>query len=252
MTNYPKPHNTKFPPKFPGRHADTRRALDTARYLLDPSNDFARPYIRVPKGQVYVWPVGIEGFQIQTDSTLGIHKYIGDNNVDVQVVHRGEKHITLTGTLPGWTSNENMRALESVCVARSPERGKILHLPGLYTHLQYVQVVSWGFSHDEDDIMSMDIRYTLEVVKMSLGPKKPGSPTQPNQQGGGKPPPLGKHVFRVNHKHRTLRSIARKVYHRRDRWTDLYILNHKIFDRKKVPSHKIPTYRLDLGTKIHW
>jgi hypothetical protein len=129
-----------LPPSAIGKefvNAVPKVILDTARYIRLPDTDFARPYITVPGGPSFVWPLGIEGFEVQDQAELGIHKYIGDIELDVEVMHRNQATITLSGVFPGHTSTENMLGLRTVFQAEQPPGGKILHLPHVLSQAQF-------------------------------------------------------------------------------------------------------------------
>lgn len=256
MPDIPYPHNSQRPPKAPTvRHgvANLRGVvMDTAKYLLDPDDDFARPYLAIPGGRAFVWPLGVESFEVADQAELGRHKYLGAIEVDVDVTHRAETTITMSGVFPGWTSVDNMNALRDIFYRETPERGKILHLPGILPNLQYVVGESLRHTKAEDDWQSMDIAYNITFVKVGTGRRGPNvGPTRPNQ-GQDKGRKAGR--FRVNSKYNTLRKIAMKVYRNSDRWTELYAIkkNAQWFDRRNIPSHQAPSYRLPNGLVIYY
>lgn len=225
---------------------------DTARYLVDPDDEFARPFLSVPGGNVFIWPLGTEGFEIVDTAELGKHKYLGDIELDVDVTHRGERSITLSGIFPGWTSVQNMQALSEIFYADTPARGKILHLPGILTTYNYVTCSSLRHSHAEDE-RTMDIAYSLEVVRIGVGPKaKPTGATEPNQ--GGKSSVAGTRKFTVTMDENTLREIAADVYGSGARWVDLYAIkkNADFFNNHDVKQHQVPDYRLPNGHIIYY
>lgn len=255
--------NLAKPPKSPHvAHVDAPanaphfdQAKDSAKYLIDPDDDFARPYLAIPgTHRAYIWPLGIEGFELQDQAQLGRHKYLGEIELDVDVIHRAETIITLSGTFPGWTSVENMNALRAIFYADTPERGKILHLPGILPNLQYVVAETETFRHEQDE-RTMDMAYSLSVVKVGTGAKAPKTgPTQPNEKHKARGRGRASHIFRVTPAVNTLRKIARKVYGSEKRWADLYAVdkNAKWFNSRNIPTHQIPDYRLPVGLRIYY
>lgn len=215
-----------------------------------PDEDFSRPYLAIPRGHAFVWPLGVEGFEIVTNSQLGLHKYLGEIELDVSVVHRAEKRITLSGVLPGWTSNENMQSLQNIYEQDTPENGKILYLPGIFGRLQYVVGESANFSHAAEN-RTQDIEYTLTFIKVGLGKKITQRPNRP-PPGKGKGKGKAQRYFTVNNRNYTLRMIARKLWRNANRWTELYQKNARWFDTRKIPTHQIPDYRLPNGLKIRY
>src|SRR6267142_156717 len=75
-----------------GSQGPTGDFNDTAHFVLSPGTDFLRPWLAIRNGPAFQWPLGLEGFQMTVDPQLGIHKYIGDNAVTVDVIHAGEEH----------------------------------------------------------------------------------------------------------------------------------------------------------------
>jgi hypothetical protein len=244
--------------------------IDPAKYLLKPgvvtgpnkhtSGQWAhaRPYIA--NGQiVFVFPVGMEGFQEQGQAQLGIHHYIGDKEADGMTVHYDESRITLSGVFPGLTSTPNMRALRNMLRAPQKAAGLILWVPGVLDQEQYVLPDTWTFNHDEGD-RSHSIDYSVTFLRIGTR-KRVNDPTNsvpPENPGPGKKP-RGKpgKIFTVRAGYRTLRHIAKKVYHDADAWPRLVRLNQGQLNRWKrkhpnIPQHKIPTYRWPLGTKFRY
>lgn len=245
----PYPHNTEKPPLAGRSQVD-----DTARYLLDPDDEFERPYLAIPGGRAYVWPLGIEGFELVDQAELGRHKYLGQIELDVDVTHKAETTITLSGLFPGRTSVANMNALRAIFYADTPERGKILHLPGVLTNLQYVVCDRESFTHAQDE-RTNDIQYSLTVVKVGTGKKVPNTgPTQPDAGRGNVGKGRGTRKYAANSKHRTLRQIAYAVFRNGARWTELYAVkkNARWFDSRDISAHRVPDYRLPIGTVIYY
>lgn len=250
----PYPHNLEKPPKAINVRRVSRSIEDTARYIIDPDDDFARPYLAIPGGRAFVWPLGTQGFEIAEQAELGRHKYLGEIELDVDVTHKAETTITLAGIFPGWTSVENMNALRQIFYADTPARGKILHLPGIMPNLQYVTGESLRHSHDRQDT-TMNIEYSLTLVKVGTGKKAPNvGPTQPDEGRTGGARGRGTRIFKTNSTYNTLRKVARKVFGTEKMWVDLYSIkgNAVWFDKRNISAHKVPDYRLPLGTVIHY
>lgn len=250
--------NTARPPLSPAARRSSFEGgdQDTARYMRVPDDDFERPYLAVPGGIAFIWPLGTEGFEITNAAELGKHKYLGEIELDVDITHKAEKNIILSGTFPGWTSVDNMHALERVFNADTPERGKILHLPGILPNLQYVVCQDSRFSHAEND-MTQDMAYSITLVKIGLG--KPG-PVTSSVAGTvssavpttAEPRGSGTRIASAQPGQNTLRQFARVFLGNANLWTKLYDdpRNRKLFDDKNVPSHQVPDYELPLGTQV--
>lgn len=225
-----------------------RGTRDSAWYLINPDTDFARPYLAIPgTSRAFIWPLGTEGFELQDQAQLGRHKYLGDIELDVDVVHKAETTIVLSGVFPGWTSVENMNALRAIFYMDTPERGKILHLPGILPHLQYVVCDNESFRHTEDE-RTMDMAYTITLVKVGTGKRAPYvGPTQPNQ-GRGKKGRTAKR-YRTTATINTLRKVSKAVYKTEKRWTDLYAIkkNADWYNKRHIATHLVPDYRLPKG-----
>ena len=232
---------------------------DSARYILTPDDEFARPWLGIPgkPGVCFVWPLGTEGFTVAIDPALGIHKYLGDNQVDVQVVHVGQENITLTGTFPGQGSNENMNALRDICLRQSPERGKVLHLPLVLPKYQYVIVEHAEFDHAEGD-MYQDIHYSISFIKVGTGKKastKPPSVAKQNpstvvkkKQAKGN----STHFFRVTGTVNTLRKIAKYLGRGDNGWKELFDKNKAYFIKNGIATHLVPDKVLPIGMKVFY
>jgi hypothetical protein len=253
LSKYPQ-HNKAKPPLAPSvRHVGqrTRFVSDSAAYILEPDADFSRPYLAIPgTPRAFIWPLGVEGFELAGNTQLGIHRYLGELELDVSIVHKDEMHIRLSGMFPGWTSVENMNALRAIYDADTPERGKILHLPGILPELQYVTGETFTFTHADDD-RSQDIVYNISFVKSGSRPYKKGERIKPSPIKGT-PKGVGRKFFTVNSKYNTLRKIALHLFKNGARWTELYNMNAKWFNSRDIPSHKIPDYRLPNGLKIRY
>jgi hypothetical protein len=230
---------------------------DSAYYVLRPGVEFWRPWIRVPNGPAFVWPLGIEGFTLSVDSTLGIHKYIGDNAVQVDVIHKGQENFAMSGNLPGDTGPENARKLRDVFYADTPRRGKILFIPGILPYAQRVVLANLRIDHGEDD-RGEDLRYSLDVVRIGYDedykadPRLTDPDTQPQSGGSGS---SGKKVaaspkkFAVTATVNTLRKIASA---KNTNWNTLYTKNEALFVKLKIAYMRAPDYKIKLGTKINY
>jgi hypothetical protein len=254
IDKYPQANKAKPPlaPSVSHGRGRTRFLDDSAAYILQPDADFDRPYLAIPgTPRAFVWPLGVEGFELSGNTALGIHKYLGELELDVSVVHKDETHIRLSGIFPGWTSVENMNALRAIYDADTPERGKILHLPGILPELQYVTGENFTFTHADDD-RTQDITYNISFVKSGSRPYRKGE--RPHKPAPVRKPPRGsgKRYYRVNSKHRSLRNIAYVLFHNSRRWTELFTLNHAFFDKNHIPSHQIPDYKLPLGFRVRY
>jgi hypothetical protein len=245
--------------------------LDPAKYLLRPGEvtspgkhtagqwAHARPYIS-NGSSVFVFPVGPEGFTDQGQTTLGLHKYIGDENIDGVIVHREESRITLTGIFPGLTSVQNRIDCRAMLRQIPKDMGLILWVPGVFGQEQFVLPESWTFEHGEDD-RSHSITYAITFVR--IGTRKhiadPSGSIPPPQPGTKKTKPKGKpaRIYTIRSSVRTLRGVAKVVYHDYDAWPRLVRLNEGQLNawKKKhpsVPNYKIPTYRWPIGTKFRY
>lgn len=231
---------------------------DPAMYVLIPGQNFFRPWISVPGGRAFVWPLGTEGFTVSIDPTLGIHKYIGDNAVKVDVIHKGEEHLTLTGSFPGLTSTEAFRALRDIIYADTPDKGKILYVPHLFTYTQRVVVANASFDRGSDD-RGTDMNYSIELVRLGPGAAvhedqvvdaEPQGTTTAKTTGAKGGSGKGAHrKFKVNGTTNTLRKIAKL---KKTTWKILYDKNQAVFRKLSIPAHQAPDKRLPLGTVIYY
>jgi hypothetical protein len=176
-----------------------------------------------------------------------MHRYLGDIKLDVDVMHKDEFRIVLTGVFPGESSADNMNALREVYDLDTPDNGKILWLPGILPKLQYVVGESFDFSHGADDRFS-DIDYTLTVVRVGTGPKVTVTDPVPSKSGTSRKARYFASTATVN----TLRKIAAKLYRNSSRWGQLYDKNASWFTKRKISLHAVPDYRLPNGTKIYY
>jgi hypothetical protein len=251
----PDKANDRFPydrltqPKKPTGDAD-----DSSRYILTPGIEFYRPWLSVPGGASFVWPGGVEGFTCRIDPSLGIHRYIGDNAVVIDVTHKGQESITLSGTFPGLTSVDVFLALRDMIYQDVGENGYILYVPHLYPKTQRVFVQSAVFDHPQNE-RRRDLSYTLDFIRVGTGGKvsEPNLRT-PTPQPAPRTKQRGKasRVFVVNATVNTLRKIAKSKLKDAKRWDELYRKNEKLFKRGQIALHKVPDYRLAAGTKINY
>jgi hypothetical protein len=230
---------------------------DPARYLISDENLYhARPSIQ-SGASVFVFPIGVEGFRRSGQALLGKHYYIGDDDVDVQVVHMDEARIELSGMFPGLTAVENMRELTGLLASKTPERGKILYMPGIFTRIQYVNIDNYDFVHDAED-RTHSISYTLQFLRTGIGRRirdPHGKPPNANPGTKQKGRRRGQHYLRRVHlKHglQTLRQVAKQAYSNSDLWTLVLDLNLNLIHRlaPNVPRHQLPNHRFPIGTEL--
>jgi hypothetical protein len=250
----PRNRNTAFPfDPFHGEHG-IGDPDDQARYILTPGEQFLQPWLRVPNGQTFVWPVGVEGFNDSIEPTVGVRKFIGDNDVAVQVMHLSEERLRMTGEFPGSTSVNAYRALRDVVRARTPAGGKILYVPHILAYAQRVVVARAEFDRPQDDIGDLRLTYTVEFVRIGSAGEADNPPLEdplsqpytPKEPRGNSPVP-----FLVNSKYNTLRKIAKYKLGSTGKWRQLYDKNTKLFRKLKVPMAKVPDYRLPIGTRVN-
>lgn len=230
---------------------------DDARYILRPDVEFYRPWVASPgvgnTGIAFVWPMGIQGFTLASTADLGIHKYIGDNDIDVDVIFPQEYHVTMTGIFPGKKGIKNAQQLRTVIQHPSSEGGKVLCLPGVQERILYVSVVNYNFAHAEGE-MSDTITYSIDFVQQGVGAKVKQKPLRhPRRNPTTKVIPRGKShkQTKVKGKKRTVKGIAHKVH--KDPAQQHKILSKNTNDLVKktgIPAHKLPYTRLPPGTNI--
>lgn len=227
---------------------------DSARYIAAPGANFLRPWLAIRGGPAFQWPLGLEGFQLVVDPQLGIHKYIGDNAVTVDVIHAGEEHFTLNGNFPGLSAPDLVTALRDIVYQPSSEEGKILWLPEkVVSYAQRVQVVHFEAARADTD-RGLDMTYSIEFVRIGLlkglesaSASDQGKP-QPTKGKAGK----SAHTVRVDAKHNTLRKIALWKLKSAAKWQSIYNHNSKWFIDHSVPLAKAPDHRLPLGMVVHY
>jgi hypothetical protein len=250
-------HNNARPPLSPAvGFSRSRRIEDTARYLLTPDDDFQRPYLAVPgRSEAFVWPLGIEGFELSMETQMGIHRYLGGGDLEVSITHQDETHIMLSGIFPGWTSVENMNALRRIYNMTTPASGKILHLPGILPRLQFVVGENCRFSHAEED-RTQDLAYQVSFIRVGLGRTvglgEPVPTSQPSEPSGSASRGSSSRIFVTTVTYNTLRKIAMKLFGNVSRWSDVYAKNASYFDALDIPAFKVPNYILPVGLSIYY
>lgn len=251
----PDNHNQQFPydrltqPSRPRGDAD-----DTARYVAQPGVDFYRPWLSIPGGDSFVWPGGVEGFTCRIDPTLGIHRYIGDNAVVVDVTHKGQETITLAGTFPGRSSVDAFLSLRDLIYQDLPDGGFILYVPHLYPKTQRVFVQGASFDHPQDSRLR-DLSYSIDFIRVNVGAKQPEPNLRtPTPQPAPPTKARGKasRVFKATSTLNTLRKIAKAKLGNSNRWDELYRKNEKFFKKRGIAMHAVPDYRLPPGTAISY
>ncbi len=251
----PNPLNS--PPQFGIREQiwEPNTGLDPARRIPYSKFRFALPKIQAGKS-IFVWPIGIEGFRRSGAATLGIHKYLGRNFVDVHVIHRDEAHIEMTGTFPGLTSRKNHADLINVLTAVGPKQ---LFLPGVFTRIQNVFCENYDFSHAADD-QTHSIDYILSFVRTTTGDKvdagvisafatgQPQTSSIDNQSG---------RTVVVTDGARTSRAISNLVYGTPDKWQVLLDLNKDLISLynpglANMSAFELSVARLAVGTVLRF
>ena len=227
---------------------------DPARRLIPDSQLFhKRPSIS-SGANVFVWPGGVEGFRSSGQALLGKHYFIGDDDVDVQVIHLDEARFEMSGVFAGKTSVDNMRELKALLASPSPDRGKILYVPGIFERIQYVNCENYDFQHDPDD-RTHSISYQIIFIKTGIGKliKDPhGKPPIPNPKVKKKNKGKSHRKVTVQQGRQTLRQIAKFAYGNANLWTRVLELNETRVKKlaPNVPRHALPNHRFPLGTKF--
>lgn len=225
---------------------------DSVTFIQPPGVAFYRPWISIPGGLSFIWPIGLEGFNLEIDPVLGIHKYVGGNAVQLNVVHKGEEHFTLDGNFPGKSSTDAMQRLRDIVYANQPVGGKILYLPGVLPYAQRVGIVHMSSGRTQDD-RGTDLTYSIEFIRIGIEKKYPdpqlaATPGQPlkGAKGGSS------RIFKTTGTVRTLRAIAQLKLKDANKWQSIYSKNLAFFNRGQVTSHQAPTWRIPIGTTIYW
>lgn len=224
---------------------------DSAVYLARPGIDFLRPWLAVRNGPAFQWPLGMEGFSLVIDPTLGTHKFIGDNAVTLDVLHAGEEHLTLSGSFPGASAPALLQALRDVVYRNAREEGKILYVPEIMSHAQRVQVNHAEFSRAETD-RGRDLTYSVEFIRIGIVGSKitsaiPISPTPASANKG-----TASRSVSVDGIHNTLRKIAQWQTGDAAKWRTFYVANETYFAKKKIPLAKVPDKKLPIGLVIFY
>lgn len=226
---------------------------DVAKFLI-PTNKFVRPFLANPNGrgggEAFVFPLGIEGFDLASSATLGIHHFIGDNDVDATIVYPDELHITMDGLFPGKTGMAVANELRRIILASSSVNGKILYLPLVTETLEYVQVISHRITHQADD-RTRGVAYSLEFLLVGKGKtlNTPDPSAGESRRPGVKKPNKGTtaHTFVTTQNVRTLRTIAMHVYNNADLWTRVRDKNLRLLYGLEIPAIGFPIAQLPLG-----
>lgn len=238
---------------------------DPAKYLIPDSQlRYARP--RLTSGtKEFIWPVGTEAFRHSGQAVLGIRRYIGDNAADVHVIHKDEAHIELSGVFPGLKSVDAMIALKDVITSQTPERGKILTLPGIFEEVKYVAVESYEFNHDEDD-RTHSISYSIQFIVMGTGndignrkaatpAPQPGVSTRPGETAK-RPASSPNRTVTSTQTMNTLPLMSKHVYGTPDKWPQIVELNAAYFQTVMAggltPHHLLPFSVFGPGTKLKY
>lgn len=233
---------------------------DPAAYIVN-YDDFPHPSLGVPGGPEFEWPLGTEGFRLTGNAALAIHRYIGDDEAVVQVTHRSETRIEMSGAFPGKTGVFHMRALRDVVEYPSPPEGKILTLPGVNLKQWNVFAENWDFGHEEQDFTDT-ISYSVTFVKVSTGKAIPKVRIDEPDPNPGvvrtRPNPKGKpgRYYKVQSGARSLRAISAIVYGDARYWETLYNLNRLSQNAGRVFAslgfHKVHMAPLPLGLRIYY
>jgi hypothetical protein len=229
---------------------------DSAKFIVQ-LRRFRRPRVRkLSTGDGFVWPGGSEGVTISGSAKLGIHTYIGDGNADVQVVHRNEGRIEMSGRFLGKTAAANVRLLKNILTQTYLNTGLKLDLPGIFTYEHDVFCENYEFVHEESEI-SQDWTYRIVFVDAAHSKKRipPAHAVRPppNPRGTKKGTPPAYLV--VKDGMRTLRAISKKAFGNVNKWHLLYDANRKTLDQIMADKHiafaLLPTTLLPLGLKIY-
>lgn len=237
-----------------------------ARYLVNPGRVMApgkhsagqlrhaRPYL-VSGNVIFVFPVGVEGFNAAGQSTLGLHTYIGGNAVAAQTVMRETGRLTLSGTFPGGTAQDAMVNCRNILRSKPPAPGLVLYAPGVFETEQFVVPEDWEFDHAEDDrTHSITYRITFVRVGNGKGVVDPhGTPARPNPTTQRRKPSKTSRLYAVRSGVVTFQQISKAVYGTTSKWTQLVSLNSTLVQRAyNLTAHQLPTYRWPIGTLIRY
>jgi hypothetical protein len=240
------------------------RNHDTAKRLVaQGSLKFAPPWIAAG-GLKFTWPFGAEGFRIYGGSLNAVHRYIGGNTPDANVIHFHEGRIEMTGTFPGLTSPAMIGKLQDIATSRS--KRKTFALPGVLAKVQYVIVDTYDFGHPVDDrTSSIDYSLTLLRVGNTGGGSGSGGGSSALEAVQGLSGAVGAperasssksdRTFSVVQGVDTFRAVADRVYGDVNQWPFLVELNRNTLvnnnpDLANVSAYQLPYYRWPIGTKI--
>lgn len=252
---------SQFPPvidNFLGKGDKSKGFYETQNdpsKLLISTNRYERPTLRAGSLK-FEWPLGVEGVTISGQPTLAEHRYIGDNDIVLDVTHLDDQRIVLSGMFPGLTGTQNMEDLMRVIRAPQPKPGKVLVLPRIvFSNELIVAVADYNFDHPEDD-RTGSWTYTITFRRVATGrktssPRVARSPVNPNPGKKGKKRGRSERVFTVHAGGNTLRAAAKLVYGNANRWQEIYNKNTKTL-KKYGPLYSISTKRLPLGLKLEY
>jgi hypothetical protein len=247
---------------------------DTTKYIRFPDTGppqkrgFERPWILIPgTDKCFVWPGGVEGFTLEGKPELGVYKYIGDIDVDAVVIYPDEPRITMDGTFPGHTSDNNMRTLRSILSLAqvSRRKGMVLHVPYVLPRAQFVLCDSYSFSHGSDE-RTQNINYSVSFLKIGEGSRQWDTPPTRGVSIPARTPPAKskereQRTYTVKANNATMRSIISDIYgsevfNVEDRYANaaakLYDINEKTFSKLHIPLHRAGTMKIPPGTKLRF
>ena len=246
-----------------------------ARYLVNPGSvkapgkhspgnlRHARPYL-VSGNVIFVFPVGVEGFNAAGSATLGLHTYVGANAVAAQTIMRETGRLTLSGTFPGGTAQDAMVNCRNILRSAPPDPGLILYAPGVFDTEQFVVAEDWEFDHSEDD-RTHSISYRITFVRVGNGkgvadPHGQPAPTNPTTKRRDASAPAK--TFTVRSGVQTFQQIANSVYGAASKGQQLGALNGPMIAKFQssnlmnkvhgLPTYALPTYRWPVGTKVRY
>jgi len=238
---------------------------DTAKRLVaEGSLKYASPWIAAG-GLKFTWPFGAEAFRIYGNSLNAIHKYIGGNTPDVNVIHFHEGRIEISGTFPGLTSSAHSQKLQDVVTSRNKK--KTFALPGVLAKVQFVVIDSYDFSHTADDRTS-SIDYSLVLIRVGNtgGGSASGGGSRSLESfdaatgatGAPERASLSQsdRTFSVVQGVDTFRAISDQVYGDVNQWPTLVDLNRAALLNNNpnlglaFTTYQIPYFRWPIGTKI--
>jgi hypothetical protein len=247
------------PPEYQGtynRHITAGE--DEARYILMPDAEFDRPWIASPQGSsgpAFVWPLGVEGFSFSSNATAGIHHYIGDNDVYVDIVYPDEYHLVLNGVFPGNTSPQLMSLLRQVILHQPDPPGiKLLSIAPAAALIQRVRVINHSFTRDAGDTYTR-INYSIECIRTGTGSAALSTidaipdPDPSNSQLRGSA--LGRHTVKSIQDFPGLASLLYKS-NGLPAQMQLWSLNEAKMESLSIPLFKIPYALIPVGTVINY